>query len=399
MKEKFVFITGIARGGTSLIGRMVDAHPRLSIAIDAYLPVFRSLRNALLAAEGGNGGFDPSLPLQDGHFTDRQLRWLDTVLAGDLGVAFDAAELPDLQERFRERASDESADLLPLIDGLGGATYREFIANALALIPAARPDETAEWIGVKDLWIIDLFPALARGYPDARFVLILRDPRAIVASIHGYRPIDPSQCAHTLSVLRHWRKALACATAFAADPLLADRFRVVRYEDVVQAPEPHARELSALLGLDYDAAMLDYNGLTDHATGEKWQGNSTFDETLQGISTAPTERWREKLPEKAVRFAEFACDADMRLAGYEPVFAPDELSRDPGILSFLIEDNKEYASWRSDFQDPQRDYGYEAFRRQALRMGGDGLDRDTIRRSFLFESYYGKLRAQANTEG
>jgi len=399
MSQKFLFITGIARGGTSLIGRMIDAHPRISIAIDAYLPVFRSLRNALLARARSNDGFEPTLPLQDGHFSDRQLRWFDAVLAGDLSAPFDAAELPDLKERFRGRASDESGDLLPLIDKLGGATYREFLANALALIPAARPEKHAEWIGVKDLWIVDLFPALARGYPEARFVLILRDPRAIIASIHGYRPIDPSQCAHTLSVLRHWRKAVACGDAFATDPALAGRFLVVRYEDVVRDPEFHGRNICKLMGVDFVPAMLDYDRLEDHATGRKWRGNSTFDDKLTDISTAPTERWRQKLPAETVRFIEFACDVDMRFAGYQPKYDTGELTGDPGILSFLIKDNKEFASWRSDFQDPQQDYGFEAFRRQALRIADDGLDRDTIRRSFLFDAYYRKLSKLAGVKG
>jgi len=42
---------------------------------------------------------------------------------------------------------------------------------------------------------------------------------------------------------------------------------------------------------------------------------------------------------------------------------------------------------------------FEAFRRQALRIADDGLDRDTIRRSFLFDAYYRKLSKLAGVKG
>ena len=212
MTENLVFLTGIARGGTSLVGRMLDAHPQASIAIDAYLPIFRSFRNAAMRAQLGDA-FDPSMPLQDGHFSGERRQWLEIVLGADLALPIDDDERDDLTQRFRDRASDETADIVPHIKRLETNTYATLIPEALEALARARGGE-ATHMGVKDLWIVDQFPALAKAYPNARFVLIVRDPRAVVASVHGYRPIDPYQCGHTLSILRHWRKALACRAAF-----------------------------------------------------------------------------------------------------------------------------------------------------------------------------------------
>mgnify|MGYP001269745527 CR=1 FL=1 len=396
MEENFIFVTGIARGGTSLIGRMVDAHGGVSIAIDAYLPLFRSLRNAILRHGGAGGrGFDPDMPLQDGHFTEDQRRWFQSLLAGNLDVPVDAAELGDLVGAFKRRVSDESGDIAACIETLEGADYRDLLKGALALIPKARRQKEARWIGVKDLWIVDLFPALARGFPAAKFILVLRDPRAIAASILGMMSIDPEQCAHTLSVLRHWRKAAACGFAFQSDPLFDGRFMILRYEDLIAEPDRHAGEISAFLGLDFDRKMADSSAYTDHATGRPWLANSTFDEPLDGISTLPAERWREKLSAQAVKSVEFACAADMRSAGYKPMFADADLAADPEIMEFLVADGERYCSWRCDSGDARKEFGFEAERRTAVLSPQGRMAPEEIRRAFLFEEYYEKLRAPA----
>jgi len=397
MGDNFLFMTGVARGGTSLAGRMVDAHPGASVAIDAYLPLFRGLRNAILchAAEPGSH-FDPAAPIEDGHFSAPRRRGVETALGASLEIPFPLEGRSDLADALRRRASDESGDLVPFIGEPAGETCRGVLLDALAWIVKARPADGNRWIGVKDLWIVDLFPALARAFPQARFVLILRDPRATAASVLGFKDIDLSQCPHVLSVLRHWRKVVACSFAFASDPLLADRLAVVRYEDIVAHPDRFGRDVCRLLEMEFDPAMTRFSGFRDYVGGGQWKGNSTFTETLDDISTRPMDSWRRKLPPEALKLVEFTCGADMLHCGYQPECS--DLCGDPDVLSFLMKDGARPCSWRSDFQDQQKDYGFESFRRTALGLSHPELDPETIRHCFLFDGYYRHLRQIRQSE-
>ncbi len=389
MSLRPVFMTGIARGGTSLVGRMVDAHPRCAIAIDAYLHIFRALRNSIVMEK--YPGFDPARPMEDFYFDPIQRRRLDVLLAGSIDVPLAGADADSLREAIRRRSGDESGDLVPFVDAIDGTTPRGLIDSALAQIARARPADELAAVGVKDLWFADLIPALARGYPDARFVLIFRDPRDVVASAIGFLPIDPTQVGHVLSMLRHWRKSVALAWRYAADPALAGRFLTVRYEDVVRDPKSAARRLGAFIGVGVDPAMTEASAFRDYNSGSVWKGNSTFDAQLGTISASPVGRWRERLDPAAVALVELVCGAEMRACGY-PSGGADV--GDAEMLAFLEADGSRICSWRSDSGTPAVALSRERARRMMLDAPTMPSG-ETIRDAFLFEEIYDALRKRS----
>jgi hypothetical protein len=353
---------------------MLSAGRGASVASDPFLPVFRSLRNALLR-EARIDTLPPAAPLQDYYFGDERLRWLDAVQAGSLDAALAAGELDDLRGRVAERAGFEAPQLLPHLGRLGGATYRELFASAFALVAAAMPTE--RYAGMKEVWAVEFVPHLARAFPDARFVLVVRDPRAVVASLVAMAERDPTQRAHPLSYLRHWRKQIAFGARFAADRGLAPRVRTLVYERLVRDPEGELRALCAWLGIDFEEAML----------APAWGGNSSFGEQ-RGVDAAAADRWRGRLAPELAALAELACGPDLALAGYELLGARD----DAAVLAHLRESDRWEVSWRSDLGDPERDLAAELERLALLDRGADG---DELRRAFLFREAYDALRARS----
>ncbi|MBL8806871.1 MAG: sulfotransferase [Rhodospirillales bacterium] len=383
MTTRRLFATGIARGGTSLVGRMVDAHPRCAIAIDAYLHIFRALRNSIVLAQEPD--FDPTRPMEDFYFDAAQRRRLDILMDGSIDVAFSGADPTMLRDAIRRRASDESGDLAPFVDAIDGKTPRELIDSAFAQIERARPAEGLAVVGVKDLWIADLFPALAHGYPDARFLLIIRDPRDVVASALGFLSIDPSQVGHVLSMLRHWRKVVALAIHYSAHSDFAGRFAAVRYEDVVRQPEVEMHRICALLGVEWDPATISVADFKDYNSGGSWRGNSTFEPALDRISRSPVGRWRGKVAPPVVALVELVCGAEMRACGYVTE-APTVHEAD--ILDFLRVDGSRTVSWRSDTGTPEANIALERARKAAI----DGSASVDIPSNFLFPQAYERLR-------
>ena len=241
-----------------------------------------------------------------------------------------------------------------------------------------------------DTWTFDLLPVLARGYLDARFITIERDPRAIVSSMLGYLPVDPSQVGHILSVVRHWRREGVLQRQFERMADIDGRLLRIRYEDLVTDTRRVVAEVSAFLGIEFAESMLDLDEFVDLPTGRKWSGNSTFDESLDKISTVPVERWRSKLPDDARTMVEYAAGADMRLRGYTPI-GPGRNDAATS-LAFIIRDGNRSCGWRCDSGDPLVEFGLETTRRELLELDIADIDPELVRRCYLDPEYFTELQ-------
>jgi hypothetical protein len=361
-----LFVTGPARSGSTLLARLLDASPLARVASDPFFPLYRSLRNGLLRAAGIDA-LPPSAPLQDWYFTDERIRMLDAIQAADLEAPLAPGELEELRAATAARAEHEAPEIVPHLGGLRGATYRELYDSALAVVAHTRPG--AQVVGTKEVWTIDFVAPLARAYPEARFVVIERDPRAILASLEALAARDPTQAAHPLSYARHCRKYAAFAYRLRDDP----RVHAVRYEDLVRDPEPATRALCRFLSLPFDAGMLDL----------AWPGNSSFQAATAGVDATLAERWRGQLAPAQLALAELVCWPELGLSGY------DRTGADGSVREHLDESDGWPVSWRSDLGDPARDHACELERARLLREGGDAA---AIRRAFLFEDVYEALR-------
>lgn len=388
-----LFVTGLARSGTTLLGRMLGAHPEVEVASDPLLPVFASFRSAVLTAarKAGDDVVDPALPFQDYYFTDPRIRTLDRMQAASLDLPLPPGEQERLAGVLPGRAKDEAADLLDHLGRIRGGTYAEYLASALNVVADARATSKTRYVGVKEVWILELFPALLRAFPDARFLLVMRDPRANLHSMLALNDRYPAEAGQALSYARHWRKHAAFCWRHLGDPELARRFLVLRYEDLVLDPERCARIICRLLDVSYDPTMVELERRIDPAHGRTWNNNSSFGFSRSGVSSESVERWREGMPGPIRKLVELVCSPEMLLHGYEPSRI-EGVSPDPEVLAYLIESGEAVYNWRTDLQDVQQDYGFELFRHALLRLSEPPADVNLVRRSFLFVQLYAHLR-------
>ncbi|MFJ9538546.1 sulfotransferase family protein [Streptomyces sp. NPDC101225] len=101
-----------------------------------------------------------------------------------------------------------------------------------------------------------IWPRLRRCWPDARYILLLRHPGAVIASLTARRA-DPDHEAIRAEVLDYSEKLEAARHALDA--------HMVTYEDLTAEPERTTRGLCAYLGVEWERGMLDY-GAQDHGT-------------------------------------------------------------------------------------------------------------------------------------
>ena len=90
-----LFVTGPVRSGSTLLARLLSTNEEVMVASDPYLPLFRSLRNAIVRHKASPDlarNFDPDAALQDYYFTSDRIAVMDTVLAATLDIPFDESE-------------------------------------------------------------------------------------------------------------------------------------------------------------------------------------------------------------------------------------------------------------------------------------------------------------------
>lgn len=396
-ESRALFVTGPTRSGTTLLSVLLSAHSQVMVASDPALPFFRSLRNSMVAQRGADdlrAWFQPDWPLQDYYFDRMRIRLLDLALGSDLNVELDPADRERMIESVQGRARHRSPDLIPAASHLQGATYGEFLQNLLAAISSVRNAADRRWVGMKEVWVVDSIPALARSLPDARFIVIMRDPRAIAASLANQAKEDPDERAHTLSSARHWRKYVALAACtFSSDPLLSRRVCLIKYEDLMMDPRAQCARICNFLDVDFEAAMLDPVNWYDYATQGPFMGNSSYEKRLRALDPGLTARWRRSLDPSLLALIELICGPEMALMGYPAELASDAWTQSAKSLQEIVTDDLTPSSWRSDLQNPLIDYGLELTRHAMLASPNDS-PADAVRQSFLFDEVYRLCRSR-----
>jgi hypothetical protein len=149
--------------------------------------------------------------------------------------------------------------------------------------------------------------------------------------------------------MRHWRKEAALVTVLAADPLLAGRLLIVRYEALATEPRNIAKRLCNFLDLSFHDSMLAPVG----ADGGVSHGNSSFG-MFDGVSITSIHRWRRALDPSMIRTIECHCGPEMLAEGFELVHSPP-VQPDETVARIAFEADRDSGLWRSDSGDPKAD--------------------------------------------
>jgi protein-tyrosine sulfotransferase len=235
-----IVLGGCGRSGTTILRMMLDSHRRICCGPESSL--FR--RRAV------------------------DTRWL----ADRFG--FDPAEV---------RALFEAAASRP-------AFIEAFAALCMRMAGKARWAEKTP----RNISRID---AIFRCFPEARFVHVLRDGRDVACSLrtHPRHKVVDGRIVPTgvhrpiAGCARRWVRDIESSRRWWGDP----RFLTVRYEDLVLDPRPVLERVIALVGEDWDEAML------AHAVADSPFRDATRfaqnPEALGAVNTSSLGRWQRDL--------------------------------------------------------------------------------------------------------
>lgn len=270
------FIVGASRSGTTLLRLMLNAH-------------------SLIAVPHEMKYFNRAIPLP----TLRQWRQPDAAPA-------------DFDNIIDDWLKDRSHSFEPI----GVEKVRQAIADGprnvrapleIALQMWARHHGKRLW-GEKTpnhLYYVDF---IVEMFPQARFVYLVRDPRAVVRSMNNiaFFPDDSVINAHNWKVAatEGWKRL--CRSV---DP---DKRFVLRYESLVSEPDESLRALCTFLAVPFEPDMLDFHERSSSALPQKIRTPNI----RKSVDPSSLDKWRDELSDDEVAAIERVCGSPMKHFGY-----------------------------------------------------------------------------------
>lgn len=380
---RLLFTSGTARGGTNFRTLMLNSHPQILMAIDPFIPLFRFYRDSLLKTNSSKL-FSTSGILDDYYFSDTKLQIMKSIQDANPDIPFDSSHWGKLKVEIANRMKLASMNLISHLDKLPAPTFRETFFNTMKVI-ASGSDKSADiiWTGFNDNWAMEFFPLIAQLIPEAKFILHLRDPRAVVFSSEFAEP-DPSKRPTIMSFARHLRKYFAFANMLPKNLYLQNRLLVTYYESFIQNPEIEARRMTDFLGIEYNSKMIDFD-LFRKADGTIWPSSWDIYQKSDSI-------WRKDMPRDMAELTEFICDPDMRLHGYQPEIYDPSFGLSQKAFEFALSNSYNCLGWRTDFSEIEQTMGCEFYRKQMLKTKIKYSKRE-IERCFLFSKVFDQVKS------
>lgn len=382
MDASLLFISGMFRSGTTLLGRMLNAHHKISVASDPYFDFFKCYRSTIGNKLGLRLG--TTEPLGDYYFSSNDARLLHEILDSDLDLAFNESDRILLTKEIFSRAKIYSPIICKFLGSpVKGETYKEVLDNLLDILAMAYGKQDCQYIGFKEVWANEFIPALAYAYPEARFIQIIRDPRAVSASKNA-----KNTCYPWLFLGRQWRKLTALSWLNQQNQTIHERVLTLLYEDLVNDTTRTIKELCRFLEIDYSEEMARPGNFID-GSGQQWRQNTNYGVGGISFDTQATQRWKTILSKAEQNLIEFLCYPEMALYGYKPDHEPQ---MDEGVLIFPpLVPAERLAEWIKNAMpnDPLNtvlDLSHEEIRYALLNMKQDKFekaDEELVNSSFL----------------
>lgn len=394
-----LFASGTARGGTNLMDMILSVHPQIKVSQDPYLSLFKSYRRALVQTYK-NKRIMLEDPLYEYYYSAEQLEIMDLIQNSDLSIKFDETEMPELIESLRNRMILSSPRLIEHLGSLKGDTYKDLYNSAMNIIASGWGVGDIKWIGFNDNWAVEFFTPVAKTFPDSKFIILIRDVRACIAShvrlveAEAINPLyqyekDLSMIALTMSFARCWRKQIAFAKHYQSLEMFKDRLLVATYEQLVSNPEEIARRFCDLLDVNYIPEMIN-TGCFISPDGGPWLPNTNHGNVpRKGIYSNTVNRWKSTLPPDVISLIEFICGPELEMMGYQ--LENTNFRKFPNeAFNVHAKDHINCQGWRTDNKNPEMDFGYELLRRSSLK--GNTTNTELIKKCFLFPELYKLLK-------
>jgi Sulfotransferase family len=298
--RQHVFVTGSYRSGTTLVDKLLHAHPAVAVASQPFPYLYLEAKRRFLSSIG----YVDRYPFGD-RFLER--RYTDRDLHNFLGRdCFSPTEVQALISAMHTYSGFLERRLAAYAKQLGGGTMVQVQAQVHEVLARVMNRPDALVVGSKEVLTEELVPHLLDH--ELKVILVVRDPRSVLTSLSFGRGSDyGGETRPVLFHVRNWRKGAAYALALRQHASVT----VLRFEDVLASPNDAMGPVWRLLGLEQPLARIDT--LVDQRD-LPWSPNTSF----PSVPSRP-DRWRQILNLSTVRYVESCTYPELIALGYQPI--------------------------------------------------------------------------------
>lgn len=270
-----VFIVGVPRSGTTLLKSMLNMHPEVMIAPETHF--FLEIWQHRGKHEGENNKERAKQVWQE---------YADTKFLDDIH---------NNQNILKKKIINSNFSYHRMYKIL----LTEYAQNNEAAICGDSTPAHLEYVDQLSQW-----------FPQAQFVHIIRDPRAVSLSIRN-TPWGADR-SHTQNSFR-WRKYVRKGNRL--NEILTDNYHELQYETLVRKPRSTLQSLSNKIGIDFKPAMLRFHEqAAEHlSSDEPWKQSCRKPLQSESIS-----RWKKELSHKEKSMISAVCREYMLKYNYSP---------------------------------------------------------------------------------
>jgi hypothetical protein len=312
-KPDYFIISGMFRTGTTLLTRLLDAHPRVSAQYQPITPFFKMWLDRCRSRAAGRPA-EADLPMGIDDWTREKY---DRFSQEIVRVNFESRDIDRLKAAIAEDVANDSGEkprhFLTRLETLTPGTGIALLEQLYNILAADVIDPQTKCFGIKELWIEEFFLPLQRAM-GMRALHLIRDPRAIFASRNYGKILEQRNFNRypLLFIVHAWLRSRKYARW---NRPRRNEYMTVRYEDLV-ADTPHClQDVCRWLAVDCSDAMCDPSRLKD-GKGERWTNNSSFFAGSGGIFKDACEHWQRVLSQDEIGAIEFLCGPELEAAGY-----------------------------------------------------------------------------------
>lgn len=185
-----------------------------------------------------------------------------------------------------------------------GRTLMDFVADGKKIV------------GVKDPQLTEYISQLEQFLPEAKFVVIVRDARGVVAS---YIDNKWGLGTNAYTGALRWKTEVEQQLSFMARH--PDNFLLIRFEDLVQDMEKELRKVCDFVEIAFHSEMLDY-----HGKKAQFKANKSNINTNQKPNAEISKKWKSKLSEKEISIIDSVANVTLEKLHYSVDSQPIKLS-------------------------------------------------------------------------
>lgn len=272
---KHIFITGCPRSGTTMLAGILGNAKSCVAAPESHF--FNDFIYKHLPEESAEASKTDLATFFNNHYRFKQWN-------------IDASKVKDLPKKITIN------------------NFNEIIENTIRLFA-----ESHSKVSEKEIIRIDHTPSNIKNFdilnelfPKSKFIYIIRDPRAIYASIKGL-DWGPNTA---LKLGKLWVEYIAAYFAF--QKLYPNRICLVRYEDIVNNGPSHIEKLCNFIGIDYNNSLLKDEGfkVPEYTSSQHALVGKSLDKNR-------ADKWKKELKKEEVLIIESECGTIMSAFDYQ----------------------------------------------------------------------------------